>query len=94
MSVKWTFLSHHAHVLIALAGDPELTMDQLAEIGGITTRSVVNVLNDLVEAGYITKERRGRKNHYTINLEAPLRHITSSDRRVGDLIQALGQLDR
>ena len=94
MSAKWTFLSHHAHVLIALAGDPELTMEQLAEIGGITTRSVVNVLNDLVEAGYLTKERIGRKNHYTINLRAPLRHITSSDRQVGDLIQALGQLDR
>jgi DNA-binding MarR family transcriptional regulator len=94
MSAKWTLLSHHAHVLIALAGDPELTMEQLAEIGGITTRSVVNVLNDLVEAGYLTKERRGRKNHYTINLQAPLRHITSSDRQVGDLIQALGQLNR
>ena len=94
MSAKWTFLSHHAHVLIALVGDPELTMDQLAAIGGITTRSVVNVLNDHVEAGYLAKERRGRKKRYTINLEAPLRHITSSDRRVGDLIQALGQLDR
>ena len=92
MSAKWTFLSHHAHVLIALAGDPELTMDQLAAIGGITTRSVVNVLNDLVEAGYLTKERLGRKNHYTINLDSPLRHHTSADRRVGDLITALGQL--
>ena len=92
MSTKWTFLSHHAHVLIALADDPELTMDQLAAIGGITTRSVVNVLNDLVEAGYLAKERQGRKNHYTINLEAPLRHNTSSDRKVGDLIRALGQL--
>ena len=92
MSTKWTFLSHHAHVLIALADDPELTMDQLASIGGITTRSVVNVLNDLVEAGYLAKERQGRKNHYTINLEAPLRHNTSSDRKVGDLIRALGQL--
>lgn len=92
MSSKWTFLSHHAHVLIALADNPELTMDELAKIGGITTRSVVNVLNDLVEAGYLVKERQGRKNHYTINLEAPLRHNTSSDRRVGDLIRGLGQL--
>ena len=92
MSTKWTFLSHHAHVLIALSDNPELTMDELAKIEGVTTRSVVNVLNDLVEAGYITKERQGRKNHYTINLSSPLRHQTSTDRNVGDLISALGQL--
>lgn len=61
MSSKWTFLSHHAHVLIALSDNPELTMDELAKIGGITTRSVVNVLNDLVEAGYLAKERQGRR---------------------------------
>jgi predicted transcriptional regulator len=67
-------------------------MDELAKIEGITTRSVVNVLNDLVEAGYLTKERQGRKNHYTINLDSPLRHQTSVDRNVGDLISALGQL--
>ena len=92
VSSKWTFLSHHAHVLIALADNPELTMDELAKIEGITTRSVVNVLNDLVEAGYLTKERQGRNNHYTINLDSPLRHQTSADRKVGDLIGALGQL--
>ena len=92
MSSKWTFLSHHAHVLIALADNPELTMDELAKIEGITTRSVVNVLNDLVEAGYLIKERQGRKNHYEINLDYPLRHQTSADRKVGDLIGALGQL--
>ena len=92
MSSKWTFLSHHAHVLIAVSDNPELTMDELARIEGVTTRSVVNVLNDLVEAGYITKQRQGRKNHYTINLNSPLRHQTSADRSVGDLISALGQL--
>jgi len=92
MSSKWTFLSHHAHVLIALSNNPELTMDELARIGGITTRSVVNVLNDLVDAGYLAKERSGRKNHYTINLDSPLRHQTSADRKVGDLIGALGQV--
>jgi DNA-binding transcriptional ArsR family regulator len=92
VSSKWTFLSHHAHVLIALSDNPELTMDELAKIEGITTRSVVNVLNDLVEAGYLTKERQGRNNHYTINLDSPLRHQTSADRKVGDLISALGQL--
>jgi len=92
LSTKWTFLSHHAHVLIALADNPELTLDQLAAITGVTTRSVVNVLNDLVDAGYVSKERLGRKNHYTIDLASPLRHQTSADKKVGDLISALGKL--
>lgn len=92
MSDKWTFLSHHAHVLIALARNPELTMDELAGIEGITTRSVVNVLNDLVAEGYVSKSKQGRNNHYEINLSAPLRHQTSANHTVGELIAALGQV--
>jgi hypothetical protein len=52
---------------------------------------VVNVLNDLVDGGYLTKIRSGRRNHYEINRSAPLRHLTSRDRTVGDLIEYLGK---
>lgn len=92
MSSRWTFLSHHAHVLIALEREPDSTIDRLALVLGITSRSVVNVLNDLVSEGYLTKSRDGRKNHYDINHQAPLRHSTSSGKNVGDLIQSLGKL--
>lgn len=91
MSDKWTFLGHHAHVLIALDKNPSYKIEQLSEILGVTTRSVVNVLNDLVEGGYLTKTRSGRRNHYEINRAAPLRHLTSRDRTVGDLIEYLGK---
>jgi predicted transcriptional regulator len=91
MSDKWTFLGHHAHVLIALDQKPDYKIEQLSEILGVTTRSVVNVLNDLVDGGYLTKIRSGRRNHYEINRSAPLRHLTSRDRTVGDLIEYLGK---
>lgn len=91
MSDKWTFLGHHAHILIALDKNPGYKIEQLSEILGVTTRSVVNVLNDLVEGGYLTKTRSGRRNHYEINRAAPLRHLTSQDRTVGDLIEYLGK---
>lgn len=94
MSENWTFLSHHAHVLISLAENPERTMDELALIEGITTRSVMNVLNDLVAEGYVTKSRRGRNNYYEIDMSAPLRHKTSANHTVGELIAALGRLGR
>ena len=91
MSDRWTFLGHHAHVLIAIDKQPDYKIEQLSEILGVTTRSVVNVLNDLVDGGYLTKIRSGRRNHYEINRSAPLRHLTSRDRTVGDLIEYLGK---
>jgi DNA-binding MarR family transcriptional regulator len=93
MSKNWTLLSHHAHVLIALAKNPDFTIDELARILGVTSRSVVNVLNDLVEEGYISKTKDGRNNHYDINREAPLRHETSQGKSVSDLLESLGQFD-
>jgi DNA-binding MarR family transcriptional regulator len=91
MSKSWTFLSHHAHVLIALDRDPNCTIDHLAGILGVTSRSVVNVLNDLVGDGYLSKSKDGRNNRYQINRDAPLRHETSQGRTVGDLIESLGK---
>jgi DNA-binding MarR family transcriptional regulator len=90
MSRGWTFLSHQAHVLILLAKNPEETIDNLALQTGITSRSVASVLKDLSDAGYLTKTRVGRKNHYKINLKGQLRHPTSAHHTVGELIKALG----
>jgi len=90
MTRQWTFLSHHAHVLIVLAGNPEETIDGLAAHCGVTSRSIVSVLKDLEDANYITKSRVGRNNHYSINTDGPLRHPTSAHHTVGDLIDALG----
>jgi predicted transcriptional regulator len=92
MSKGWTFLSHHAHVLILLAHNSDETIDNVAASAGITARSVTSILGDLMEAGYITKTKVGRRNHYEINQEGPLRHPTSAHRTVGDLIKALGSL--
>jgi DNA-binding MarR family transcriptional regulator len=88
----WTLLSHHAHILIALSRDPDYTFDQMAAILGITARTVSNLINDLVDEGYISKSRDGRNNHYEINRDAPLRHTTSQGKTVGQLIAALGEL--
>jgi hypothetical protein len=77
MSSKWTLLSHHAHVLIALDKDPEATNDQIALSLCITSRSVFNLINDPVEAGYLSKTKVGCRNHYEIKKALPLSHLTS-----------------
>ena len=90
--MAWTFLSHHAHLLIALDSAEHKTIDQLAAEIGVTSRSVATLLNDLVVGGYVDKQRVGRQNHYSINRDAPLRHQTSAHKTVGNLLRALGTI--
>ena len=89
---NWTFISHHGHVLLAISRNPDVRIDELSEITGVTARSVVNILRDLEDGGYLSKTKSGRNNHYEINLESNLRHTTSSNRTVGDLVSSLGSV--
>lgn len=93
MSRTWTLLSHHAHLLLALNEKSDRTMSDLAQVLGLTPRHVSAILDDLVSEGYLSKTRRGRNNVYAIHREAPLRHVTSQNRTVGDLLGALGRVD-
>ena len=85
----WTFLTHHAHVLLTVAQDPDATVAAIAEHVGISTRSTVPILNEREGEGYLERERRGRRNHYLLHPERPLRHPSNAAHTVGDLIEAL-----
>ena len=85
----WTFLSNHAHVLIALAQDPSLRLRDLAEAVGITERAVAQIVVDLEAAGALSRERDGRRNLYRVDRTVPLRHPVEAHRTVGDLIAAV-----
>ena len=61
---NWTFISHHGHVLLAISRNPDVRIDELSEITGVTARSVVTILRDLEDGGYLTKTKSGRNNHY------------------------------
>jgi len=85
----WTFLTNHAHVLIAISRDPELRQRDIAHVVGITPGAVVRILHDLEENGYVTSERIGRRNRYQINSDVTLRHPLEANHSVGDLIGSL-----
>jgi uncharacterized membrane protein len=70
----WTFLSNHSHVIICLARDAEMRVRDIALAVGITERAVIRIIVELEEAGYIRKERVGRRNRYSIASEKHLRH--------------------
>ncbi|SFO86694.1 MarR family protein [Geodermatophilus dictyosporus] len=82
----WTFLSNHGHVLVSLAADPEARIREIAGRVGITERSVQMILADLEEAGYVVRERVGRRNHYTVVDHGRFRHPLEGHVRVGDFL--------
>lgn len=89
---QWTFLSNHGHVLILIAQDPEIRGRDIATKVGITERATQAIIADLVNAGYVERERRGRRNYYRVNLNLPLRHAVEATHTVGDLLKVIGSL--
>jgi len=87
MYPTWTFLSNHAHVLITLAKDPSARLRDVADQVGITERAVQTIVAHLEEAGILSKERKGRRNHYTVNESVPLRHPLEAHKTVGSLVR-------
>ena len=85
-SPSWTFLTNHAHVLLCIAADPEVRLRDVAVRVGITERAVQRIVSDLEEAGYLRREREGRRNRYTIARELPLRHPVERHRSVSALL--------
>jgi uncharacterized membrane protein len=86
---SWDFLTNHAHVLVCIAGDPGIRLRDIADQVGITERAAHRIVSELDEAGYVVRERDGRRNRYTVKLEQPLRHPMVEDRKVGELIKVL-----
>ena len=84
---SWTFLTNHARVLLCLAAQPDLRLREAAERTGITERAVQRIVTDLEEAGIITRLREGRRNHYTVNEDAHLRHPSDAGITVGDFLR-------
>ena len=86
---RWRFVTNHAHVLETIAGDPTLRLRDIAADVGITERTAAQIVNDLQEAGYLTKTRDGRRNRYEVHDELPLRHAQHRHHTVGELIRFL-----
>jgi len=86
---RWRFVTNHAHVLETIASDPTARLRDIALNVGITERTAAQIVNDLEEAGYVTKIRDGRRNHYEVHEELPLRHPQHRHHTVGELIRFL-----
>lgn len=86
MAAKWTFLSNHGHVLLAIASTPEAPLRQIAKRVGISERAVQRMVADLEASQYIKRSREGRQNRYKVHPELPLRHPIEWHNDVGSLL--------
>lgn len=86
----WTFLTHHAQMLLAVAREPDARVRDLAERVGVSARSAVSLLGDLVAAGYVERRREGRRNVYSVRAELPFRHPAHADHAIGELMAIFG----
>ncbi len=86
---RWTFLTNHAHVLIALNANPDLVLREVATEVGITERAVQRIVQELEAEGFIRREKVGRKNRYQVLVKEPLRHPLEAHRNIGDLLKLI-----
>ncbi|MEO9137671.1 MAG: winged helix-turn-helix domain-containing protein [Jatrophihabitans sp.] len=85
----WTFFTNHGHVLFCIAADPGIRLRDVAERVGVTERAAQRIVADLVEAGYLSRVRDGRRNRYEVRTDMPLRHPVENKHRIGEVLTLL-----
>jgi predicted ArsR family transcriptional regulator len=85
----WRFVTNHTQVLLCIARERGVRLRDVAETVGITERAAQRIVTDLVEAGFVTRKRVGRRNHYTIDRTVQMRHPSQADHLIGELLDLL-----
>jgi len=88
----WRLLSNHTQVLLCLRRDPDARFRDIAAVVGITERAAQRIVADLIDSGYVERQRVGRRNHYSINTDIAMRHPAQDGHDIGELL-ALLKLD-
>jgi predicted DNA-binding transcriptional regulator YafY len=88
---RWTFITKHAQVLLAVAADPDLRVREIAQATEITERYAYRVLSDLQHAGYVQRSRRGRCNRYRVNPDVVLGDPVVDEQSIRGLLRLSGR---
>jgi MarR family len=86
---RWSFLTNHARVLLRIAGDPGTRLQDIAAALGITERSAYSIVTDLTAAGYVVKQKDGRRNRYQVQAHLPLPDPVGREPAIGDVLAVL-----
>ncbi len=86
---NWSLLASHVRVLMCIAHDPGARLRDIAAGLGVTERSAYGIVTELAEAGYVVRQKDGRRNRYQIQAHLPLPEPTSRERTVGEILALL-----
>lgn len=87
---RWQFVTNHTQVLLCIAREPDVRLRDVADAVGITVGSAQRILSELVDAGFVERQRHGRRNRYVVNRDAPmLRHAAQDGQEIGGLLELL-----
>lgn len=87
--MAWNFLTNHGRALVCIARDPEARLRDIADSLGITERRAHGIVNDLVEAEYVLKEKVGRRNCYQVQYHLPIPDMVEQERAIGEVLDIL-----
>ena len=90
----WRFLSNHTQVLLSISQDPDARLREIAQKVEITERAAHRIVTDLIDSGYVERVRVGRRNRYSVNPSAAMRHPAQHGQEVGALLKILGVTDQ
>ncbi len=85
-TTQWTFLSNHGRIFCYLAKHPRSTIEGLARDAGLSVAGVHRIIDDLEHGGYLSRERVGRCNRYTVHPDLPMRHRLERSRTVASML--------
>ena len=85
----WTFLSNHGRVFVYLASTPSSTTENISRDVGLSLRGVQKIISDLEKSGYVTHQKVGRCNQYTVHPDRPMRHHLEEDHAIGEILSVL-----
>jgi hypothetical protein len=86
---NWSFLTKHGRALVCIAHDPGVRLRDIAATLGITERSAFGIVNDLAEAGYVVKDKDGRRNRYQVQAHLPVREAIGREPTIGQVLELL-----
>ena len=93
MMNQWSFLTNHARVLVCIAHDPGVRLRDVAATLDITERTAFGIVTDLTAAGYVVKDKEGRRNRYRIQTDLPLRQAVGREPTIGEMLELLVDTD-
>jgi len=89
MAPDFAFLTNHGKTLLVIAHDPQIRIRDIAALLDITERATQRIVAELAEAGYIDRERKGRRNLYNVKTHMPVGLPTQRDIDIQSLLTIL-----